>query len=151
MKKIEETTGKDSGGRGPYALEKKRMNSFAAALCLLGMGLGVNLEETWAGMRKNPDDTGRSVDVGQPSVDAHKVKGMSQPSADVHKVKDVKQPSVDIDKSGVVKQPSVDFIKLDTATESSVEHDKRVGGVKEPPIQNPAVNRVKPVPATKVE
>ncbi len=133
---------------------KKEMYKFVTGLCLLGMGLGVNLDEAWAGMKKSAEDKVSTADVELPAVQHDKwIDGVKQPSVRHDKwiekpaVEFAKKPSAEFAKrpsSEFAKQPSTDFAKkpsADFAKHPSADFAK---------TPNPSVNRVKPVPATKL-
>lgn len=111
----------------PY-LERRTSTTLVAALTLLGMGLGVNLEEARAGMEKVLN-TQNKTNISKPSVDYGKI-GTSK-------------PSVAQDKTGAAK-PSVGYWKLENPNPSVDMH--KLKNQQNAPTR-PGVTRVKPVPA----
>lgn len=122
--------------------DKKNMQTFVTGLCLLGMGLGVNFDEAWAGMKRGTPDKVSSSETELPAVQHDKW------------IDNPKLPAVQHDKW-------IDSPKL-----PAVQHDKWVGDPQKPSVEhgkwidkpsadftktpNPSVNRVKPVPANKL-
>ena len=95
MKNHKGAVSKQSVTADPPDLERRKVTKLIGALTLLGMGLGVNLEETFAGMKKPSVNQNRvptpKASVGywkkeKPSVNIDKA-GRSQSSGYTHKLK----------------------------------------------------------------
>jgi hypothetical protein len=104
MKKHNDAVEKKTLTTNPPDPERRKITKQIAALTLLGMGLGVNLEQAFAGLEKPPVDywkhenpkPGVSIDkagISKPAVSQDKTH-LSTPSADM--IKFDKQPNAPV-------------------------------------------------------
>ena len=97
MTKHKDAVIKEAVTANPQNLERRKVTKQIAALTLLGMGLGVNLEEAFAGLEK-PPVSHTKVETRKPGVSLDKA-GISN-------------PAVSQDKTHI-STPSVNMIKID--------------------------------------
>ena len=133
MKNHQDAIAKKSVTTNPPDIERRKVTKLIGALTLLGMGLGVNFEEAFAGLKK----------VEKPSVNSWKLEN---PSVDMGKLE---KQSAARDKAG---RPSAGHTKIENPSVNSLklEHlqPERPGVNRAKPIPaKPGVTRAKPVPA----
>lgn len=134
----------------PQSMERREVNKLIAALALFGTGLGVNLEEAFAGLTQPvaPQTEKPGTDFAKhtsPEAVAGKVE---QPSADHTKTP---LPTTDLHKStpAGLKQESPALPAVQRHKNlPSVDHDKwSPTAAPSGQVLRPGVDRAKPVPA----
>ena len=142
--------GKAESAPDPQSMERREVSKLIAALALFGTGLGVNLEEAFAGLTQPvvPQTEKPGADFAKHTTPEAVAGKVEQPSADHTKLP---QPSVDLHKSvptGV--QPEGQALPAVQRHKNlpSVDHDKWTPtATPSGQVLRPGVNRAKPVPA----
>ncbi len=137
---------KVEGTPDPQSMERREVNKLIAALALFGTGLGVNLEEAFAGLTQPV-----VPQTEQPGADFAKYKSpeavagkVEQPSTDFAKTP---QPAVDLHKSTPEASPALPAVQQHKSL-PSVDHDKwSPTAAPSGQVLRPGVDRAKPVPA----